>query len=115
MSTTADAEPDAPAGEAVDAVAASGLPPWRRTARRIFGSSASYMLLVLQRSTGNVQQKCDVNGDGKIDSTDIKAIMASIGVPPVAGDVRDFNGDGVINIVDVRACTLHCTNARCVP
>lgn len=47
MSTTADADPDAPAGEAVDAVAASGLPPWRRTARRIFGSSASYMLLVL--------------------------------------------------------------------
>ena len=78
-------------------------------------SHQSYMLLVLQRSTGNVQLKCDVNGDGKIDSTDIKAIMAAIGKPPVAGDVRDFNGDGVINIVDVRQCTLQCTNARCAP
>lgn len=44
MSTTA---PDAPAGEAMDAVAASGLPPWRRSARRIRSSSAFYMLLVL--------------------------------------------------------------------
>lgn len=35
---------DPPAG---DAVAASGLPPWRRSARRVLGSSASYMLLVL--------------------------------------------------------------------
>ncbi len=38
---------DAPAGEAMDAVASSGLPPWRRSARRLLGSSASYMLLVL--------------------------------------------------------------------
>jgi len=74
-----------------------------------------YALLVLQRATGIVQTKCDVNGDGKVDSTDIKAIMAGIGKPPVAGDPRDYNGDGVINIVDVRQCTLQCTNNKCAP
>lgn len=78
-------------------------------------SHNSYALLVLQRATGVVQTKCDVNGDGKVDSTDIKAIMAGIGQPPVAGDPRDYNGDGVINIVDVRACTLLCTNKNCAP
>ena len=52
------------------------------------------MLLVLQRSTGNVQLKCDVNGDGKVDSTDIKAIWQRDRQGSVAGDVRDFNGDG---------------------
>src|SRR5205807_489902 len=78
-------------------------------------SHNSYALLVLQRATGVVQTKCDVDGNGKVDSTDIKAIMAGIGKPPSAGDPRDFNGDGIINIVDVRQCTLQCTNAKCVP
>ena len=78
-------------------------------------SHNSYALLVLQRATGVVQTKCDVNGDGKVDITDIKAIMAGIGKPPVAGDPRDYNGDGVINIIDVRQCTLQCTNAKCAP
>ncbi len=78
-------------------------------------SHNGYALLVLQRATGVVQTKCDVNGDGKVDSTDIKAIMAGIGKPPVAGDPRDYNGDGVINIVDVRQCTLQCTNKNCAP
>ena len=78
-------------------------------------SHNSYALLVLQRATGVVQTKCDTNGDGKVDSTDIKAIMAGIGKPPVAGDPRDYNGDGVINIIDVRQCTLQCTNNKCAP
>lgn len=47
MSTPPIVAADAPAGEAMDAVAASGLPPWRRATRRVLGSSASYMLLVL--------------------------------------------------------------------
>ena len=78
-------------------------------------SHNSYALLVLQRATGILQTKCDTNGDGKVDVTDIKAIMAGIGKPPVAGDPRDYNGDGVINIVDVRQCTLQCTNNKCAP
>jgi len=78
-------------------------------------SHNSYALLVLQRATGVLQTKCDVDGNGKVDSTDIKAIMAGIGKPPGVGDPRDFNSDGVINIVDVRQCTLRCTNAQCAP
>lgn len=71
-------------------------------------------------SLGNAcVNKCDANGDGKIDSTDIALIRAGIGKvanwPGQFGDPRDNNKDGVINIVDVRACTLKCTNANCAP
>lgn len=46
VTTPTDARVE-PAGEAVDAVTASGEPAWRRSARRVTSSSASYMLLVL--------------------------------------------------------------------
>jgi hypothetical protein len=57
--------------------------------------------------------KCDVDGDGDIDSVDILLIRAGIGQAPAAGDKRDANGDGRIDVNDVRACTLKCTRAKC--
>ncbi|MEJ6000153.1 thrombospondin type 3 repeat-containing protein [Paucibacter soli] len=57
--------------------------------------------------------KCDVDGDGDIDSVDILLIRAGVGQVPVAGDKRDADGDGKITGLDVRACTLKCTRAKC--
>ena len=65
----------------------------------------SYLLLVLQRSVGNVIQKCDVDGDGDVDTADLEQIRLKIGTVPVANDPRDANGDGKINVLDVRACS----------
>ena len=75
----------------------------------------AYALLVLQRATGVIVQRCDVNGDGKIDRTDIAAIRAAVGTRVGANDVRDADGDGLITVTDVRQCTLRCTNANCAP
>jgi len=57
--------------------------------------------------------KCDIDGDGDIDSVDVLLVRAGIGQVPAAGDKRDENGDGKITINDVRACTLKCTRAKC--
>ena len=76
-------------------------------------SNQAYQLLVLLRATGNAIQKCDVNGDGRIDSLDIALIRSSIGQVPLANDVRDANNDGKITMLDVRQCTLVCTSANC--
>jgi hypothetical protein len=78
-----------------------------------FYAHQAYLLLVLQRSTGNVVQKCDIDGDGDIDSNDITLIRAAIGQVPAAGDPRDATNDGKITINDVRACTLQCTRPSC--
>lgn len=58
---------------------------------------------------------CDVNGDNKIDKTDISAIFAARGQAAIASDVRDDNFDGVISVADSRSCTLKCTNTNCAP
>lgn len=78
-------------------------------------SHNAYALLVLQRSTGVVIERCDINGDGKIDSTDIGLIRAAIGTAPGGNDARDYNADGKITVNDVRACTLKCTKPKCAP
>lgn len=60
--------------------------------------------------------QCDVNGDGKIDLTDVSIVRTWIGrtVSP-AGGPGDPTGDGKVTITDVRACTLRCTNPQCAP
>lgn len=73
----------------------------------------AYALLVLQRATGVIIQRCDIDGDGDIDSNDIGLIRAAIGTVVGANDPRDANSDGKITINDVRACTLKCTRASC--
>jgi hypothetical protein len=58
--------------------------------------------------------KCDVNGDGFIDSLDIQLITGLRGktVPPA--DARaDYDNNGIININDARACALVCTFKNC--
>ncbi len=76
-------------------------------------SHQAYQLLVLQRSTGNVVQRCDIDADGDVDSADLSLIRAAVGQVPGAGDPRDATLDGKITINDVRACTLQCTRANC--
>jgi hypothetical protein len=76
-------------------------------------SSQSYMLLVLQRSVGNVVQACDIDGDFDVDTNDLGLIRAAIGTPPVNGDPRDANLDGKITMNDWRFCALKCTRASC--
>jgi hypothetical protein len=58
--------------------------------------------------------RCDMDGDGDIDSLDIKAITRLRGkkVPP-APAAADYDGNGTINVNDARGCTLICTRPKC--
>jgi uncharacterized repeat protein (TIGR01451 family) len=58
---------------------------------------------------------CDVNGDGKIDRTDINLIFAARDQLVGPGDPRDLDHDGIISINDARGCVLRCTKAKCEP
>lgn len=58
---------------------------------------------------------CDMNGDGKIDRTDIAAITALRNKPAAVNPKADANFDGIINVIDARICTGRCTNASCAP
>jgi hypothetical protein len=58
---------------------------------------------------------CDMNGDGKIDRTDIAAITALRNKPASVNPKADADGNGMINVVDARICTGRCTNAGCAP
>jgi hypothetical protein len=79
----------------------------------------AYAILVLQRATGVVVEKCNVNGDSQIDSTDIAKITGAIGkTAAILGSdfaLYDANSDGKINITDVRLCTAKCTKTNCAP
>lgn len=57
---------------------------------------------------------CDLNGDNKIDRSDIGIIFAGHG-QQAPGDPRDIDGDGWITVRDARMCTLRCTNLNCAP
>ncbi len=59
--------------------------------------------------------RCDVDGNGSIDKTDIALIRAAIGQSSLANDARDGDGDGLITMLDVRQCTLKCTKPGCAP
>ena len=55
----------------------------------------------------NDVDRCDVNGDGDVDRTDLALINAAIGQAASSGtDPKDGNGDGIITIADVRYCSL---------
>lgn len=48
---------------------------------------------------------CDVNGDGKVNNTDINLIFAARNTPRNGvDDLRDSDGDGVITVADARKC-----------
>jgi hypothetical protein len=78
-------------------------------------SHNAYALLVLQRATGVVVARCDVDGDSVVDRDDIKLIQAAIGTRVGANDVRDADSNGLITVTDIRQCTLKCTKAKCAP
>ena len=58
---------------------------------------------------------CDVNGDSKIDSTDINLILAARNTSALPDDPRDADGDGIITVNDARICVNRCTNTLCAP
>jgi hypothetical protein len=61
-------------------------------------------------------EKCDVDGNNKVDINDINAIMGARGQRITAANQKyDIDGDGVISVNDARTCVLKCTNAKCVP
>lgn len=65
---------------------------------------------------GPPSQICDLDGDGDVDSGDIRAVSLLRGttVPP-SNPLADADGNGIINVNDARACVLQCTNPRCAP
>lgn len=76
-------------------------------------SHQAYALLVLQRSTGNIIQRCDVDGDSDIDTADLGLIRTRVGKPLLGNELADGDSNGVIDARDVRACTFRCTRAAC--
>jgi len=58
--------------------------------------------------------RCDMDGDGDIDSLDIRAITKLRGkkVPP-APEAADIDNNKYINVNDARGCTLKCTRPSC--
>ncbi|RZV98596.1 MAG: ExeM/NucH family extracellular endonuclease, partial [Rhodobacteraceae bacterium] len=61
-------------------------------------------------------QRCDVDSNGQVDISDVRAISA-LRNQPAAGpdDPADADGDGIITVIDARLCVLQCTNAQCAP
>lgn len=103
---TTPSEPDEPAGEARDAVAASGLPPWRRATRRLTSSSASYMLVVLAAlfvvftvlapdtfpTQGNVRNLVVDTAVFLVMATGMTFVMVAAGLDLSIGSVLVFGG-----------------------
>ena len=72
------------------------------------------LLAVSTATVAQTPQKCDVNGDGLINQTDISAIIAARNLPASGpSDPRDPDNNGVIDALDVRTCQLRCTLAGC--
>lgn len=58
--------------------------------------------------------RCDVNGDGFIDQSDVDAVFAARGQAASGPtDPRDNDGSGAIDVLDSRACALQCGKPRC--
>jgi hypothetical protein len=69
-----------------------------------------YVLVVASRG------RCDVDGDGFVDQSDVSAILAARGQPASGPtDPRDNDGNGSIDILDSRACALQCGKPSCQP
>lgn len=61
-----------------------------------------------------VQSPCDINGDGKVDISDIQAYL-NAQVFTVPSTLIDLNGDGVANIIDVqRIATAATPGGSCI-
>ena len=62
----------------------------------------------------NTVNRCDVNGDGQIDSRDISLIFSARNTPANGvDDPRDADGDLEITVADARVCQQKCTHTAC--
>lgn len=57
--------------------------------------------------------KCDIDGDGDIDSIDVARVMALRNKAASVEPKADADGNGTINVNDARACVLKCTRPTC--
>ncbi|WP_246180619.1 PKD domain-containing protein, partial [Marinobacter changyiensis] len=75
-------------------------------------SATDSVTITVEGETGPMA--CDMNGDGKVDISDIYSIM-SLARTAATGqdDPADWNGDGVINVLDARGCVLQCDVPGC--
>jgi hypothetical protein len=56
----------------------------------------------------------DLNGDGRVDQSDLNIILAALNTPASGpNDARDLNHDGKINALDARILVTLCTNPGC--
>jgi len=79
---------------------------------------ALVIALAFERDAGQAgaAARCDVNGDGMVDSRDATLIMNALGQNASGpNDPRDANGDGKITVADARSCATICTYAGCAP
>ena len=75
------------------------------TIQAFIGSQGSNQVVKIW---ANSFERCDADGDGDVDGTDLDIIRAANGqLAAGPNDPKDGNGDGKINVLDVRYCQLH--------
>ena len=74
------------------------------TIQAFIGSQGSNQVVKIW---ANNFERCDTDGDGDVDATDLDNIRAANGQLAGPNDPKDGNGDGRINVADVRYCQLH--------
>lgn len=72
------------------------------------------LALTVTSEAAEPPRRCDVTGDGVVDSADVDAIFAARGETASGpADARDVNGDGFVTINDARECVLACDLPEC--
>lgn len=75
----------------------------------VFSAGLVFLLINNQKGVANAQNtaitacSADVNGDGMVDSADLKAVSSQFGTK--AGAPYDVNGDGTVDILDLSAAS----------
>lgn len=65
--------------------------------------------------THPIQNPGDLNGDSKVDRTDLALLMSAIGTATLPNDPRDLDYDGWITVLDARRLVTFCTKPACAP
>lgn len=61
-----------------------------------------------------IQNPGDLNGDARVDQSDLIQLMAAIGSSTQPGDRRDLDYDGRITVLDARRLVTFCTKPGCL-